>query len=593
MKKVIFSLLMILLIIQMQGCIMPPIVKKGDDFFAKKNYYKAISAYEQGLSQTNDTAIRKTIKQKIASIKGILTDHYLADAEAVYDRQEKITVPIINNAIGILEQGSKWDDDQRRIASKIDVYKQKKKKLLDTIQDDLQKAVKESNGYNYEQAEKLINGALSIDPKNQNLLKEKKRIAVRRGHFKEIKAYLAKGDLENALTSFNRLSNATSTGLKFSIFPLKDAFVSLISEKVADLREENKWHKAYSLLTRWDLPELDEELNEVKSKASEYYYENAKSSVESDDNYFKGYLYCIKANELNPKDMRIFELYKNVKDHVDKSMQRYIAIGSFDPPSNEPDAGKQFSDSLISYLYRVLPYGINIMERDKIDTILKEQKSAGDILGVNLIVTGTVSLFKVDTNVDKRTATIKIKVGEETVENPAFMQMFKLYGKDTALWPSVPPKTIKKERHQLLNYTKGTAQVKGFAKVSVRIFDTKKGAITFVKDFDASAVASCEFQDEVKEAGIRYVPMSLPTDTEIKEQMRKKIVSEIAKIVQASFENREIRFLNQVNFYLDRREDEAALKPLATGHLYCMLDNIKPDNKTFIEIKRLIDNFFE
>jgi len=143
----------------------------------------------------------------------------------------------------------------------------------------------------------------------------------------------------------------------------------------------------------------------------------------------------------------------------------------------------------------------------------------------------------------------------------------------------------------LLNYTKGTAKAKGFAKVSVRIFDTKKGAITFVKDFDATAMDSCEFQDEVKEASISYVPMSLPTDTEIKEQMRKKIVLEIAKVVEASFEHREMRFLNEVNFFIDRHEFEAALKPLVTGHLYCILDNIKPDNKTFVEIKRLIDNY--
>jgi len=539
MKKVLFSLSMILLIIQIQACIMPLIVKKGDDFSANKNYYKAIEAYEEGLSKTNDPAFRKTIEQKIDSIKSILTDNYLADAEAVYNRQEKVTMPIINSAIEILEQGSKWDDSQKRIASLEDevAYKQESKQLLDTIQDDLQKAIKESDKYNYDQAEILINKALSIDPRNQNLLKEKGQIFVRKGYFKEIEAYLDKGDLENALNSYNRLSNATSTGLKFPTFPLKNAFVPLISQKIMDLKKENKWHKAYTLLTQWDLPELDKERNEVKSKGSEYYYDKAKSSTKI-HNYSEGYLYCIKANELKPNRYAHFCSYtKNAKDHVDKSMQRYIAIASFDPPSNEPDAGKQFSDSLISYLYRVLPYGINIMERDKIDTVLKEHsKSAGNIFDVNLIVTGTVSLFKVDTSIDKRNATIKVKVGQETVENPAFMQMFKLYGNNIALWPSVPPKTIQNEKYQLLNYTKGTAQVKGFAKVSVRIFDTKKGAITFVKDFDASAMDSCEFQDEVKEAGIPYVAKSLPTDTEIKEQMRKKIVSEIAKIVQASFE---------------------------------------------------------
>ena len=65
-------------------------------------------------------------------------------------------------------------------------------------------------------------------------------------------------------------------------------------------------------------------------------------------------------------------------------------------------------------------------------------------------------------------------------------------------------------------------------------------------------------------------PMNLPTDTEIKEEMRKGIVTEVGKIVQASFENRGLRFLNQADFYLDRLEPEAAFKPLAEGLFYCL-----------------------
>jgi TolB-like protein len=289
-------------------------------------------------------------------------------------------------------------------------------------------------------------------------------------------------------------------------------------------------------------------------------------------------------------------------------MQKYIAVASFDSPSNDPDSGKQFSDSLISYLYQVLPYGINILERDKIDFVLKERgseaKSIGELLGVDLIITGTVSLYTVDRVVDERVATVRVKIGEETVLNPEFEQMLNFYGpdmsrwpqkmaqihgEDSSQWPRIPPRTVRRDQHQLMKYTKGTAQVKGFAKVSIRIFDTAKGTITFVKDFDATVVRTSEFQDEVQEANIPYIPMNLPTDTEIKEEMRKSIVTEVGKIVRSSFENREHRFLNQANFHLDRLEFDAAFEPLAEGYLYCLRDAIAPENEACVKMRGLID----
>lgn len=131
--------------------------------------------------------------------------------------------------------------------------------------------------------------------------------------------------------------------------------------------------------------------------------------------------------------------------------------------------------------------------------------------------------------------------------------------------------------------------MKGFAKVSVRIFDTKKGAIAFVKDYDANVNYSSNFQDELAEAGIEYIPMKLPTDTEAKEEMRKEIVHQIGKVVQSSFENREARFLNLANFYLERRQNNLAFIPLAEGYLYCTKAGLSPDNPSFMEIKRLIN----
>ena len=66
-------------------------------------------------------------------------------------------------------------------------------------------------------------------------------------------------------------------------------------------------------------------------------------------------------------------------------------------------------------------------------------------------------------------------------------------------------------------------------------------------------------------------------------------MSEIAKVVEASFEKREVRFLNQAKFFLDRKETDAAIEPLAEGHLYCIKANVSRGNTSFLEINRLID----
>jgi hypothetical protein len=245
----------------------------------------------------------------------------------------------------------------------------------------------------------------------------------------------------------------------------------------------------------------------------------------------------------------------------------------------------------------MLPYGINILEREKIDVATQEHQVSkdklGELLGVEMVITGTVSLFKVDQMVDRHKASVKVQTNEEVQENPAYQAMLRQFGPDEKLWSNVPPATITKHQSEMVNYEKGSGTLKGFAKVSVRIFDTEKGAISFVKDLEAKVNEQCEFQDEVQEANIPYIPLKLPSETEAKETMRKQIVDEIGKVIQASFENREKRFLNLARFYLERREPELALVPLAEGIVYGRQDNIPETHPDMMEIKRLIDTILE
>ena len=591
------TLMVFIFIIPMffQSCVVVPVsIKRGDEYFSKKEYLNAIQSYEMGLPQVKNQKLRQSINDKMVLIKAHLPYQYISKSERIYNSHQPVTVLVIDEAMKILKSGLKWDDNSGRIAHKLKMYKQEKDLIVKTNQEKYQEAIREAKRYNYSHAEELLDQALALNPLNNDFKRAKEKIMGQNKHYKNIEKYIKAGDIQNVRKSFDLFTVAIEKNMPFFDFPLKEPFVKLILQKAADFTKNNRWYEAHNFLLDLNFDAIQRELSNIKPKGSAYYYKLAKSSVEKQNNYYKGYIYSLMANELNPSDFEIFNINKKTQDYIDKSIQKNIAVASFDSPSNDPDAGKQFSDSLISYLYQVLPYGINILERDKIDFVLKEQKtetkSAGKMLNVDLIVTGTVSLYKVDELVDERIATVKVKVGDETIENPEFSQMATRYGTNQSKWPKIPPRTIQKAKYQLLNYKKGTAQLKGFAKVSIRIFDTEKGTITFVKDFDASRVNSSEFQDEVKGANIRYIPKKLPSNTEIKESMRKGIIAKIARIVQAAFENREIRFLNEANFFIERKEYESALEPLAQGYFYCIKDNLGLKNKTFLQISNMIND---
>lgn len=586
---ILFSILSIF----WQGCVViPENIKKGDEYLLAKKYIDALQAYEAGFTEISNAKTRQEVEEKINTIKGYITDQHLAHARLVHERQTTVTVPIIEESIRVLEKGARWDDQAGRIAATISLYQRQLAELRRIIAQNLSEAAAKAVISHYTEATELIDQAIKLDPQNGVTLESKLKIDKQKVLYEAIEEYLRAGDLENVFLAFERFAEFTGIKADLKEFPLENDIAKLISENVETLTEQKKFYDAYALINQYHMDLLDDALKKVKRDGGRYYLDAAKSAVTYQSNYAKGYVYAILANEMNANDIEVFNIHKLTQDHMDRNIQKYIAVASFDSPSNAPDSGKQFSDSLISYLYQVLPYGINILERDKIDYVLKEPgseaKEIGEILGVDLIVTGTVSLYIVDKLVDERVATVKVKMGEETVSNPKFLQMFNIFGSDVSKWPQLPPETIQKENFQLIKYTKGTAQMKGFAKISIRIFDAAKGTIKFVKDFDATVVRESEFQDEVEQAGIAYIPLKLPTGTEIKEEMRKSIVNKVGKIVQASFENRGMRFLNQANFYLNRLEPEAAFKPLAEGHFYCMQDRIDPDDPAVKQIRQHI-----
>jgi tetratricopeptide (TPR) repeat protein len=567
---------------------MPPGVKLGDDAMKSRNYLDAVRNYETALAEATSTDNKKSIGIKLEAAKVQLVDEYLARAEAALASDETTRIAALDRVAVILNEVLPYDDAQQRVAVRLQQYSDEKLATVALTEQHIKDYRNLVQQYRFEEARQELEKALTLDPNNSSLQEKKLTVLNLEKNYLEMKDALHRKELTLAMDKYQAMVNISPVALVFEDIPLRAAFVDLILIRSKELQDEKNWWDAYHFLSAWDAPELEADLQVVRIEGAAWYLKQAKNALKQ-KKLFKGYLLIERAFLLDSRHPDIFAVHRSLGDRVDRSMQSNIAIASFDSPSNDPDAGKQFTDSLISYLYEVFPYGINILEREKIDLIKKEQAAGEEdlaqILGVDLMVTGTVSLFKVDKNIDERTATVKIKVNEEI----DYDKMLALFGADRELWPKNEAQMPKKSIIESISYKKGKAELQGFAKVSVRIFDTNKGAIAFVKDYEANVHHSSDFQDEVLDANIQYKPIDLPTATEAKEDMRKKIVTQIGRVVQSSFENREVRFLHQARFYIGRKEYNHALRPIAEGYLYCQKSKGN-EKQSCQEIRELADD---
>lgn len=581
-----------LVLLGLAGCVASPYLKKGDEFYASQDYVQALQNYELALPQTREGKARQDLESKILAAREQLIRMAVAKADSQAQSADPDMFSGVKQALATLQEAMRWDSGQGLVQEKISGYQQKAAELEAQKQELRGKAWRSIQEFRFPEALEFVQQAQSIDIGDTELQAVSELIVKMHELNQSIVNAVNNENIDQARIDFTSMASLSPVPLSFANYPLRTTIVDLARKRIKDMELQNRWYEAYMLLDTLGMDDLQADLQRVRASGSQYYYQKSSVAILDEQDYFLAYLLAVTAAMLDDSDIRVFRRLQETQDAVNKSIQSHIAVATFDTPSNDPDAGRQFSDSLISYLYSVLPYGINILERDKIDYALREQladnQSAGRMLGVDLMVTGSVSLFKVDTSIDKRNATVTVKVGEESVPNPEYQQMAARLGPDTTLWPVVPPMMIPRDKTQIMTYSRGTGETRGFAKVSVRIFDTQKGTISFVKDFDANVGYESEFQDEVAEADIEYKPLRLPSETEVKEQMRKEIVAQVAQVVQASFEAREHRFLNLAQFYLDRREPGLAVRPVAQGYYYALQDNIPEDNPAVVKTRALL-----
>ena len=382
--------------------------------------------------------------------KYLITNDVLAQYgyESLADKED---IQRIDIQIDKIKEVLKWDDRQQRMKLEID--------RLNDIKDGIVMARKSKD----EEFNKLLQtvnqniAAFQLDNarKTYILLQENGTKSPQTDHYIDLIAKLtgimneynnnlSTANADNVISNLTAYKDLSPLPVELNRIPNKDALITLLENEISRLVTDNKWIRARQRLFLFHLPELDEKFSFIKVTGSNYYQKKAQSAYSS-SNINLAYLYAVQSSMLDESNFNNSLILRDSQDIVEKNIHRNIAISTFESPSTDIDVGRQFSDSLISQLYKTLPYGISILEREKIDIAIKEQQKGvntpNNIQNADLIITGTVSLFKVESTIDKRNSSAKVTIGEDIAENPEFAQMAKVFGPNTEKWPSIPPKS--------------------------------------------------------------------------------------------------------------------------------------------------------
>jgi len=549
-----------------------------------QNKIQALALCDTALSKASAAAQKQEVSTLANAIRVDITDEVIKKADAA--KGASPTVPSLEQARAVLKEYAKYDDAAGRIKKALDELTKSQTTIKAACQQNLDLSKKAEDAKDWSQALTRVQKAAELDPTAISLNTEQKRIVEVRDLFYEssLKAALDQEKLEEAmglLKAFLAESPAPAATLIQRIQKGTEATSDKIAvRQIKAAVEANKFYTAFKLMGRLYDPAGVPDRAGIIERGAAYYLQKARAEMDVTNRIGYAYFAAVKALEMKPSDATIFGIHRDYSDILKKLTRVQIAVSTFDSPAKEPDAGKQFSEALLAKLQENLPFGIDILERSKIDEVLKEKgrqlRELSEELKVEMFIVGNVSTLEVEHQRSEQESTLSIHTDTRKETNPAYTEMMMRYGANVRKWPYTPPATIDTPISQVVKYKMGQERVKGLMVVSARIFDTAKGAVTVAKEFKTTEDAEDKFCDAVPSAKIEADPLNIPSDIETKEKMRQVLVKQVAEVIFNAYEAREDRFWKAAEWSLGRQEVDKAVLDLARGYYYCLMEgNLK------------------
>jgi tetratricopeptide (TPR) repeat protein len=281
-----------------------------------------------------------------------------------------------------------------------------------------------------------------------------------------------------------------------------------------------------------------------------------------------------KVEALNPQYPELFQKVLELRDQINKRIRKSIAVFDFGSPSNNKDAGKIVANKLITYLHRNASGDLRIIERENLQSILREMqlgqtgivdvKSAqtAKMRGIDTFIMGDVLQFTSKFTDHPSTSQVKVLVDEQDEPNPEFQLWRMMHPRPSEEdRKSMPPMTVKKRIYQFISYRQGTAKINALIEVSYKLVDTATGENIYANTIPGRMIKEDKYQDAVSAANIPHDPLELPTESEALDELTNEKISEVGRSVLKQFQSLEVEYFNQAEQQrLKRRNPELAIE---------------------------------
>ena len=280
-------------------------------------------------------------------------------------------------------------------------------------------------------------------------------------------------------------------------------------------------------------------------------------------------------NEINPEYPELFYKIQETEDVIKKRLRRAIAVFDFSSPSYNPDAGSNASSNLITYLFNNSSGDIRILERQDLQSILKEMnleqagivgdmeaaRKVGRMTGIDIFIMGNVLLYKTEKDETKASKAAKIQTGTKVQDNPEFLNWKAMHPNPTSeQLKQAPPAVMQVPEYRYENYTVGRNKMRAAVHIYYKILDAKKGEIIATDTIKRNAEETDEWNDGIAEANIPYNPLELPTESQLLEQVTAEVVRDLALVVLKPFQSLQTTYFDEGEILRQRRRYEEAVE---------------------------------
>lgn len=400
----------------------------------------------------------------------------------------------------------------------------------DTLDYFIQKATKAVSAQNWDNAVKAYERALFYEPQNQDLKDIIKHVRTKSGQYyiQQAKADVENGWLTKAFKNFK-----------------------LAEEYIANPRD-------------FRLSALRRNLTSRAAFAAEYFKDS--------EQYGAAWYWYRKISDIDPNFPKMFQLTQSMEDVIEKRVRKSIAVFDFESPSDSRDAGVIFASNLITFLFKNASGDIKILEREKLRSIIEEMKLSqmgvvdendakemGRVHGIDVAIMGSVLLYKVDSNVSPNRKTVRYQVGTRIEDNIEHLN-WRAKNPDPSEKElrKAPPAKIQVPEYAEKDYDVSHHKKVGFVQLSFKIVDVTTGENIQVDTIERKKIVEDETCAGLPDAGIKFDPLEIPTNTELLQAMTDEVVAELGQEVLKPLRNLERIYYRTGETLLRRRENLSA-----------------------------------